>query len=47
MEELSQLTEKLRLQLTEKEGTIATLTRANLPRHQMPVSFAVSDILLK
>lgn len=38
-QELSQLNEKLRLQLAEKEGTITTLTRAHHTQHQASVSF--------
>jgi hypothetical protein len=46
-QELSQLNEKLRLQLAEKEGTITTLTRAHQTQHQSTVSLILNDTFKK
>jgi hypothetical protein len=47
LQELSQLNEKLRLQLAEKEGTISTLSRTNQTQYRVTVSFIFDDILKK
>jgi len=47
LHELSQLNEKLRLQLAEKEGTISTLTRTNQAQQKATVSFIFNNALKK
>jgi hypothetical protein len=47
LHELSQLNEKLRLQLAEKEGTISTLTRTNQAQQKATVSFIFDNALKK
>jgi hypothetical protein len=47
LQELSQLNEKLRLQLAEKEGTISTLSRTNQTQYKVTVSFIFDDTLKK
>ncbi len=43
--DLSQVNERLRLQLTEKEGTITTLARTNQIQQKAPVSLMFDDTL--
>lgn len=41
-QDLTQLNDKLRLQLAEKDGTITTLTRTNQSQQKVVVSFTFS-----